>query len=91
MVYDEKDEPERCGVGLNSTDDPDFNDICGWHDRAYLMDSWHEHNLTRQQVDDLFLHYMLKKAGRNPFSVIRAYTYYTFARWFGGGYWEGDR
>lgn len=91
MVYDERDEPERCGVGKNSVDDPTFNAACSWHDRAYTMDSWHEHNLTRYQVDQLFLKYMLDAAGRNPFAIARAYTYYYLARAFGAEYWEGDK
>lgn len=92
FAYDEQKEPIRCGVGRDfSVDDPDFNDACEWHDKAYTMDSWAEHNLTRYQVDRVFLKYMLDIAGRNPLTRARAYAYYYFARLFGGKYWEGDQ
>lgn len=88
--YDEAAEPERCGVGeIVSTEDPDFQSACAWHDKAYSTSSWAENHLTREQVDRKFLEMMLLIAGWNPFKRARAYFYYWLARAFGAQFWEG--
>lgn len=89
--YVETAEPDRCGVGTFSTDDQDFVDACTWHDKAYLKDSWHQHKMSRLEVDRYFLRQMLRLAGRNPFKILRARFYYVCARMFGAQFWEGQK
>lgn len=89
MSYQEDKEPDRCGIGIASTekDDP-FVTACHWHDHAYTERSWHETNLTRKDVDKQFLLQMLTIAGDNRILKARAYLYYSLARLFGSTFWE---
>jgi hypothetical protein len=64
---------------------------CMWHDKAYLKDSWHQQNLTREQVDRWFHTLLLIEANKGKFKAlkrIQAYFMYQFVRAFGSKWWE---
>lgn len=85
-----EDKECRCGYWILSTSKEDsFTPACEFHDRAYEDGSWHQKNLTRREVDKLFLDQMLLLAGNNTKKIIKAYAFYHIVRKFGWLFWEG--
>lgn len=77
-----------CGIWPILLKDKEFQNCCAWHDLAYTEGSWHEHNMTRAEVDKRFLGYMLDNA-EGFFSKARAIFYYSVSRALGRLFWEG--
>lgn len=80
-----------CGDPPFTIKDTDFFKACEWHDRAYTDGSWHQQNLSRDEVDKWFLAQMLAIAGDSKIQRIRAYAYFWLVRLFGRKWWEGKR
>jgi hypothetical protein len=62
---------------------------CEWHDKAYTEKSWAEHNLTRLEVDRIFLAQLKELSGRNPLKQIASRLMYGVVRALGWKWWEG--
>lgn len=80
-----------CGAGRFLFKDPEFHEVCEWHDKAHLHDSWHAKNMSRKETDQYFLNLMLKRAGSSLVLKAKAHLYYAIVRLVGWKYWEGER
>lgn len=69
-------------------------DACVWHDNAYTQQSWHQHNMSRKEVDKALLAQLLELSARGRHRFLKrlsSYAMYGVVRSFGGLWWEGDR
>lgn len=82
---------EGCGVWPILLKGGKFEEACKWHDKAHLEQSWHQLNLSRYEIDRVFLLQMLTIAGKRKLRRLQAYVFYGLARVFGGWFWEGRR
>jgi hypothetical protein len=78
-----------CGIYPLIIKDPEFEEACVWHDKAYSTNSFAEHNLSRLRTDQHFRDMMLYRAGASLVLQAKAWLYYSMARAFGAKWWEG--
>ena len=85
-----RDDPHT-GVGIYPLiiKDECMTPAAEWHDIAYTKGSWHQQNMTRKQVDEIFLQLMLT-CSTTTLQRARAYFYYGVVRAVGGIFWEGQ-
>ncbi len=78
-----------CGIKPLLIKDPEFEEACIWHDKAYSTNSFAEHNLSRLRTDQHFRDMMLFRAGSSLVLQLKAWIYYHIARTVGARWWEG--
>ena len=67
---------------------------CEFHDKSYTTNSWSQLNLSRKEIDDVFLSHLLllSKSGTfKPGKVVASYAMYGVVRALGWLWWEGER
>lgn len=63
---------------------------CEWHDGAYTEGSWHQHHMTRLQVDDHFFEMLMLMADGDCVKEVEALAAYKVVRALGWIWWEGE-